>query len=1400
MSYREYFNIDPDYFPQVDKRIIETQPDLWKKFYPHPSFVKLLKSTVNVLKRKDKLSVWVNGAYGTGKSHAVLTLKKLLEASDEDTVAYFEKYELDDFLCKTLTTEKNAGKILVCHRYGSSDIVSDTELIVAIQEGIEKALAENGIENKANVSLKNSLIRYLENEENKQSFNIYAAGSCRDILGGDTADDILDKLKRYDDEALRTLITKLFDVPTVKGTFSMNTGELCSWIKEVIEKNNLYNLIFIWDEFSEYFENNMHHLTGFQQVAELSATVPFCLMIVTHKAEAYFSDSDPDKRKILDRFVSPISIDLPENIAFELMAQAMNITDDSDLAQKWEKNKDSLGRRTMQSRDIVRKKIRLTDKDLLNVLPIHPYAALLLQHISIYYTSTARSMFNFIKNDEGDEVKAFQWFIDNYDFNSQNPFVTIDMLWNFFYESGQDKLALGIKEVLDCYTPRMEKDLITNEKRVLKTILLLQAVSERMTGDRDIFLPNERNIDLAFEGTDLARTAKKIANKLLNDHVITRTPLTGDVFSYCCKNVGTTIDYKPFMDIAKAKTTKDMSLMTGSDLRNVVDLTGAINLRYNLSHATLSDFDSEVKKANNPSEESNKIYAIATIARDTTERATLQKKIKTFFEKNPESDVVVIDYSTTMLGESEYNAFVENFAMALAIGNSDLDQRRTYEKYATDTLKDWAKRIRNGESYVYSKYAVSGHHAANNSDMFSVLKEIDKYHYPKCLEATFTNVLNTMFDCNSLGKGASCGITQITSGTFKSSNEATKLENALSGVWQKENYWIDAAPSTPTARNIVDLKIAVDEIIENKYKNNDRIAISEIYNILKKEPYGFMPCNLTAFVLGFILKEYANSSYSYSDNLTTIPLTTENLSSMISDVIKLENTPDKRYKDKFIVTLTEEERSFNRATSDIFGIDERYCVSITDTRSRIREQMKNFYFPIWLISYTLDGVDFKTNKDIVCKLIDLYCGIANNGNIEGNKSDTDIALAIGRLCLDKPDVVDDFKKVLTKDNCKDGMLKYLEEYRTGLLPSLAKSIGDNGVYINHLRYKFSSDAANWVWNKDTVNSKIDELIVEYEIIENSNKILTKNVSYQDTINAWCSKMDQIRLAYSVIKNELGDSKEFFEMLYNLKKARNLLDSQKSRFLELLVLHIDDFKNFMTSQSEVFMKTCEFYLDDLTLDDVKAILDDDKYGFKTTYTLEPNLYIDKVQKSVEAYKNNLGWIKLRKIWKDLTNTDSPMDWSNKYEMPIKVMVPESEIATARRVFDIINSRTVIKSDIEEATSYITKMSYVDKLNDESERDKAFTENFLSQYAALFGDLHEVKQYLRKYITDSPYYWYENKEVKSRIGSMAKMKYNETGYAKAKRIIDDMPADQVKAYLKKMLEDDIAVGVKIIEGKS
>ena len=85
MSYSTYFDIDPRYAPSVTDDLLKNKFVDWTKYYPHETFIKMLKTAERVLSRQEKLSIWVEGAYGTGKSHAVLTLKKLLDASIEET-------------------------------------------------------------------------------------------------------------------------------------------------------------------------------------------------------------------------------------------------------------------------------------------------------------------------------------------------------------------------------------------------------------------------------------------------------------------------------------------------------------------------------------------------------------------------------------------------------------------------------------------------------------------------------------------------------------------------------------------------------------------------------------------------------------------------------------------------------------------------------------------------------------------------------------------------------------------------------------------------------------------------------------------------------------------------------------------------------------------------------------------------------------------------------------------------------------------------------------------------------------------------------------------------------------------------------------------------------------------
>ena len=72
--------------------------------------------------------------------------------------------------------------------------------------------------------------------------------------------------------------------------------------------------------------------------------------------------------------------------------------------------------------------------------------------------------------------------------------------------------------------------------------------------------------------------------------------------------------------------------------------------------------------------------------------------------------------------QNRYNLYGRQFdAMALAIGQSDIEQRKTYEKYATEVLKNWSKRIKGGDFYVYSRYVPTGERVANTTDLFAKL-------------------------------------------------------------------------------------------------------------------------------------------------------------------------------------------------------------------------------------------------------------------------------------------------------------------------------------------------------------------------------------------------------------------------------------------------------------------------------------------------------------------------------------------------------------------------------------------------------------------------------------------------------------------------------------------------------
>ena len=1395
-KYRHYFDIDPDYFPAVNEAVISKNPELWRKFFPHETFVKLVKNAVSVLERKQKLSLWVEGAYGTGKSHAVHTLKKLLDSNEADTREYFQRYHLDNDLCNRFQAVKNSGRILTVHRYGSATIRGDHNLVFAVQESVEKALADAGIENKGGNALKDATIAWLSDKDNNSYFNGLIKGTYADLFGGDDVDTVLEKLRTFSGDALAKVMDNIFKVADERQmkALSLSVTDLCNWIREVIKANNLKAIVFIWDEFTEYFYNNARNLTSFQELCEISETDPFYFILVTHVTQGLFHERDQDFIKLNGRFVSPHSlISLPENIAFQLMGAAMEKNDDAAVKEDWDIALDDLIDRTKESRKLVKAVAHISDKEMVEILPIHPYAALLLKHISAAFDSNQRSMFDFIKNDRGDEIKGFQWFIDNYGPEDDNPLLSVDMLWEFFYDKGKEYLAHDIRSILDYYNRAGNQGLDTDQKRVLKTVLLLQAISQYAGDSVELFIPNEKNLNNAFEGTDMDGSASRCADQLVREKILFQKSLGGGKFQYAAYNNEGEIDITPFEDQIDRKSTSAFITEELADRTRVVDaitLGGALKLRYELRSVSSSDFDSTIKQLRNTEEKyENKIVAVVCFAKDDAESVVIGKKIRDALTSG-NYNMIFIDASRTPFGADGYETYRHDMALSMSQQSKDNTLAAQYANNAKDTLKKWKNRIAAGEFIIHTANKPDGERATSMDALYVVLAEINKQKFPECLEGQY-NVIANMYAPSSLKQGVDCAVKEKTSGTFLSGNAATKLESALEGAWKVPDYW-KAKPHLLISK----IKIAVDEVVEDGFKNGGgRVSIRKIYDLLKSPPYGFMPCNISAFILGFVLKEYTSGVYSWSDGLTNDLLDTNKLKEMVDEVIRLEITPNSRYKDKYIVAVTPSEKAFNEISSCAFGIPLNMCTSVPNTRERIRSKMKELSFPIWVLKYILQEESVKTDISILEEIIDSFCGIANSNNMGTTKTDSDIAMAIGDLFIAHPDAADDLKKLLNKEKCTLGMMAYLRTFENGALVTLASEIGDGGQYINVLRNKFDADAANWVWNVETAQQKIHEVILEYSIIVESNKVISKNISYEATIHEWCDKCGYIRISYAAAKNYLDDLGPFLAMLHKVKSSGTLLDSQKKPFLELLTANADTFHRFYNNQVDLFKRVCGYYLEGLTDDEVRDVFATMPAG---AFTYEKSDYLNTVESKVKTYMEGLKSAKLKKLWREKTGTETPREWSKKHQMPILSIIPDSEIAKAKAAFGTVNRAKADEASIDRAMEYFSTAHFFELLDDNTALDKAFRTTIIKSYAVMLTDIQEVKDYLDSHITVDPFDWFGLPEIDKKLRQMAEAKYNQGGCDRALAKIDEMDIADVKKYLKDLIKDNMIVGMEIIKG--
>ena len=1395
--YRDYFNIDPKYYAAVTADLIKSGMVSWKSFYPHETFVKLLEKTHTVLSGKDPRSLWVEGAYGTGKSHAALTVKSLLDATDEEVTEYFEDYGLSKDLCQKIIADKNDGLLITIHRIGSGSIRSDQDLILAVQDSIMAALEKHGITNRGEASLRDAALKWLEKKANRDYFNtLIAEEQYAWTFGGNDVDAVIERLQNGTPAQIAKTMRDIITVAENNGitALRLDIQGMADWIKSIIAENQIKAILFIWDEFTEFFQNNPNSLTGFQTLAEISLSHPFYFMIVSHESRSLFLNAETAK-KILDRFVPPVKIELPENMAFRLMAQAMKTTQDAMLKSEWEEYKGELTddlagvcsyiTSSMKSTSTLGQKTVLSEQELQAIVPIHPYAALLLKHLSVAFSSNQRSMFDFIISNDMTDAKAFKWFINNYGPLDRPNLLTIDMLWDFFYGKGQNGLNDDVRVILDSYSLLRSDKMTPDEQQVLKTVLLLQAISLRIS-DVELLKPNEQNVDLAFSGTGWSKgKARSIAEKLVRDGILFKRTVGGGKSEYTIANsTGDAATIKKLKDTV-VRETKTQDLIINADLIGAIILPPAINGRYILNGAAYGNFTSAVAKLAAISQ-SERFSVLVTFALNDDEAALVKNQIVSGI-KSGKHNIIYVDASLSPMGKDLFEQYIESMAYSRYYAQNDKHRAGEFQKQAAKCLNDWKEKIAGGAFMLYSAEYPSGKRLANITalqDEFSLINH-QKYYYG--LESY--DVKRDLFVGSALAQGAECGATQTLKQTFKE----PKLETALSGAWGVEKYWEDPAKRS---LSIVQIKIKVEELIKKGFDSpSGRVCVADIYGELEQAPFGFRATNLAAFVMGFVLKEYVTADYFWSNGSTSESMSVDKMKMAIANAMKQTVSPDKKYKPEYIVAMSAEQRAFLKCTSEAFRIPITQCGSIESARDQVRISMKKLSFPIWSIKSILETVETRTPAAIIASVIDDYCGIANTAN-SSKTSESDLADAIGRLVLQNTSLTEDLSHLLTNDMCRKGMLAYIDAYQGGVLKTLATQIGDGGAYLDQVKQKFNADAANWVWNTETANDKINDVILDYRIIAESAKSIPACCSIRDVISGWNSRTNNIKIAFEALKKAAGDLTPFLEELHRMKQTNTLADQNKEKFYSLLVSQRESFDKFYNDQIPYFRTVAEIFIDGMDTDDILKLYQDIPAGQFTKSSTE---YMTYIENAVKIFLQNQAKKRLKDLWVEKTSTKDPRDWSARYDTPILCMLDDEERPEAKEIFTIMLENSPSEMSINRAIAYLNRVTYFDKLSNSELRDKCFMNRVVGDYALMLDDAQAIREYLVAHVTVRQYDWMDNSTVQNQIRMLAEKKYKTGGSEKVWAVVEKMDATELRHYLRDLISDNVKVGIEILKNK-
>ena len=979
----------------------------WETFIPNEQFNEILRKVISAVRNNDQdahKSFWMDGTYGTGKSHAAAVIKHLLCDDVNDIKDYVDteyaamKYAV---LRQSLYDLRESKKLFPVNLYGTESIAHKEDFSHRLQSAIKRALKEAGL---TNFFVKTDFDDYADHVEKEPAF-------WEDIINQSS------KLSAYAQD-VKILASKLRNADTsilthVKMALAerrmdirLNSANICDWFFEVqdklVENTDYCGLLIVWDEFTDLMKSEMGPslLVELQKLTEqaMETCNNSYFFFISHPSALNKLDAQ-ERTKTTGRY-HYMKYNMETVSAFKIMSRKFRIANTDSYTQLnstfFNQHHGMLVRYAAGSNDI-----EDTIKDLSNLYPIHPSTANLATYYARVVGSSSRSVFEFIGANQ-----AIKDFLDSEEAFYNKETITADYLWDYVLKVfNDDNIKYGaVTERFNSYRLQVENQ-GKETSAVFKGILLLNALNN-VAGNETV-TPSEENIKSLFLGTPIEKNIDYILDWLNDNSIIQRAP--GGLFSiqFSALPPKEIEDIKDEM-LSQFKYTSSI-LTYGDDVRKTFDLiTNKVirptNIRFYSTSINEATLQHQIEKGINDVH-SYELNLAIMLGRNNEEMTDLKAIASRAANDDRFTNVAFLVFDS-VFGDDNYYRFIEYMANAQCAGRHNLaEQRATHEKNARAMIADWMREVRRSICTVFVK---------GQSFSFSTMKLGGELN--SSVSPLIFNLGAETLDILRARSPQTFWKNQFTKETAKN----ILLYNTLDEILDKIT-----GPATPLRylfQDAVDENLSwkadvnkdshplylVSDYVNRKFKYADRTKdfnFLEKFAELTRPPYGLFPSFAGIAMLAFALRPWVNKIYS-SDGKPRLA------QHLVDDVLEtFKSWENGKASNKVTFTLeTKEAGILSKQLIKLFKLNTLKTYSdiscLKDARWAIsHEYVQGKGYPIWSLKY-VDEVN-EEMKSLIDKIVE----ITLNPNINKNPAlMSDASDLLNRyefempMLLNKPDV------------------------------------------------------------------------------------------------------------------------------------------------------------------------------------------------------------------------------------------------------------------------------------------------------------------------------------------------------------------------------------------------------------